>query len=55
MKDTKGSVKSPSRTDKELRANLGGLPPTKDVKEIDKVNMPPKTPPSSGGSKSVRV
>jgi hypothetical protein len=39
-KDT--GLNSPARTEKELKANLGGMPPTKDVKAIDNANTPGK-------------
>lgn len=54
-KDT--GLNSPSIGHAQLKANLGGFPVTKDVKAIDKTNMPPKTPPASkiGPGVSVRV
>ncbi len=53
-KSKKGEVKSPALTQKQQIANCGGMPVTKDVKAIEKANTPPKTPPSSGTSVSVR-
>lgn len=53
-KDT--GFNSPARNAKELTANCGGMPAKKTVEQIDKINMPPKSPPTgSAGSKSVRV
>lgn len=55
LKVNKG-LKSPALTQKESIQNCGGMPPSKDVKQIFKTNFPPKTPPTGrGGSKSVRV
>jgi hypothetical protein len=53
-KDT--GLNSPSRGMKELKSNLGGMPPTKSVDQIDKVNTPPKARATgSGGSQSIRA
>jgi hypothetical protein len=53
-KDT--GLNSPARNLREQKANLGGMPPTKGVDAIDKVNTPPKTrPKGEGGSESIRL
>lgn len=47
-------LNSPAQTKAEIKANCGGMPPTKDVKQIDKQNTPPKNAPGGADGKSVR-
>lgn len=47
-KVTRSSVKSPARNPSDHAANLGGIPKSKTVAEIDKTNRPKKAPNSAG-------
>lgn len=49
-------TESPSFNKEQLTKNLGGMPATKTVDQIDKANTPPKSAPTfANGSRSVRV